>query len=102
MESVYANLKMYSNWTKTDRTSPARTLPSPEFSSLVHNGEEEVLVPVSRWEDNGAIQELINGVCEVILCEGRIGCLMEVLRRGRRVEGGWRGKEDGERIRGNR
>ena len=82
------------------QTSPARTLPSPQFSSLVHNREEEVLVPVSRWEDNGAIQELVNGVCEVILCEGRIGCLMEVLRRGRRVEGGWRGKEDGGGRRG--
>lgn len=57
----------------------------------MHNREEEVLVPVSRWEDNGAVQELINGICEVILCESRIGRLMEVLgkreRSGGRMEG---------------
>ena len=38
------------------------TFSLPGLISLVHDREQEVLIPVSRGKDNGVIQKLINGV----------------------------------------
>ena len=85
---MYSNSDWNRHWSTSKTHRRVLTLPSPEFISLVHDRQEEVLIPVSRWEDNGVVQELINGVREVILREGRIGCLMEVLGKGDRGERG--------------
>ena len=43
-----------------------QTLSLPELIPLVHDWQEEVLIPVPRREDNGVIQEDINGIQQII------------------------------------
>ena len=63
------------------------TFSSPFLVSLVHDRQEEILVPVSRRKDNAVIKKLINGICKFIFSDSRVGYLMEVLGDGE-SEGG--------------
>ena len=71
------------------------TFSSPFLVSLVHDRQEEILVPVSGRKDDAVIKKLINGICKIIFSDSRVGYLMEVLGDGE-SEGGGEGGGEGE------
>ena len=77
------------------------TFPSPFLVSLMHDRQEEILVPVSGRKDDAVIKKLVNSIGELIFSDSRVGHLMEVLGEGGREGGREGGGVKEERMEGN-
>ncbi len=55
------------------------TFSPPQFVPLVHDGEQQVLVPVTGGQHNTVVEELVHSVQEVLLNLSTVGHIVEVL-----------------------
>ena len=82
------------------KSSPSSLPPSPflpltfpplQFVALMHDGQQQVLVPVAGGQHDAVVKKLVNRVQQVILTHSRVGYLVEPLESRRRRRGVVRG-----------